>query len=139
MFWKEKETMKLLSDTALRNGSKISREATLEGRSLKRLVAHYPDGDSLDIRNGTEGNVVLTLVPPFQSVVPRYPEAAPNLAPLYLIDERIDGDLRTVEFSPRSNLIQRFTYLRVVIPAAARLQVETGHEGNPFSVRLRVV
>lgn len=131
--------MKVLDDKIVNNGANSWREAELEGELLKQLMVRYPDGDTLDVQNGTQGQVVLTLVPPFQEQVPRYEELAPNLAPLHVTDEREDGGLRIVELSPGHNRIQRFAFLRVVIEKTLRLNIEPGYGGNPFAVRLSVV
>lgn len=127
-----------MNETMAENNGSGCREITLEGKTLKRVVARYPDGDRLDVQNGREGEVVLTLVPPFQERVPHYPEVAQALAPLFVVDERDEGSERRVELSPRRNRIQRFSYVQAIIPADRRLQVEAGFEGNPFSVRLSV-
>ena len=115
------------------------REATLDGQSIRQLVARYPDGDVLEVQAGPDGEVILTLVPAFQpeGEAPRYGDLAPLLARLDVTNEHVSGAVRTVELSPGENRIQRFLYVRVVIPAAAKLEVETGHGGNPFSVCLR--
>lgn len=135
--------MRILRDVVVaeQNGGHGSREVTLEGQAIKELVARYPDGDTLEVQTGPEGELVLTVVPPFEngSGPPHYPDLAHLLAPLKVITENIADGLRTVELSPGKNLIQRLSYLRAVIPAAANLVVEPGHEGNPFSVRLQVV
>jgi hypothetical protein len=115
------------------------RETTLDGQTIQQLVTRYPDGDRLEVETGSDGAVILTLVPAFQGDGghPRYGDLAPLLAPLDVTGERTAGTTRTVELSPGSNRIQRFRYLRAVIPAPAHLEVETGYGGNPFSVRLR--
>ena len=49
-----------------------------------------------------------------------------------------EGQMRQkIEEKTGQNRIQRFRFVRAIIPASANLQIETGYSGNPFSVRLR--
>jgi hypothetical protein len=114
-------------------------ETTLDGQAIKQLVTRYPEGDQLDVQASADGEVILTLVPAFQADgdFPQYGNLAPLLAPLHITHQSVSGATRTIELSPGENRIQRFQFMRAIIPASANLEVETGYSGNPFSVRLR--